>query len=51
MNALTAALAEYADPRNWIYIQEHSGWIYIDDEPWARAQDALDKEQNHEQHD
>ncbi len=52
MNAATAALTEYANPRNWTrknvwdqtLAQIESRWVFIDDEPWARAQDALDKE-------
>lgn len=43
MNALTAALEEYANPRNWTWTVY--GWVFIDDaEPWGRAQDALERE-------
>lgn len=32
-------------PRSWARIE--TGWVYIDDdEPWARAADALDKERD-----
>ncbi len=42
MNAAQSALQEYANPRNWRATPE--GWVYLDDEPWGRAADALAKE-------
>jgi hypothetical protein len=51
MNAATAALEEYANPHNWIRTEEgwvYSGWIFIDEEPWARAADALAKGEDDE---
>jgi hypothetical protein len=41
--AARSALEEYANPRNW-----HKGLYIDDDEPWARAADALAKGEDHE---